>query len=364
MVNGNSRPFTVGFISSPHPHARLHVKTLDVLPQVEAVHVCGLEGEDVEGLRAQAPGKVKSTGCDLAEILAMDEIDALIVCVRNDLSPAVLEAAVEAGKPVLFEKPGALTAPALQAVAEKAQAKKLTMGVMLQWRGHPICQEVRNANLGGALGRIMTVESRIVTSQVRYRDPKHWLFNKAHAGSGILSWLACHHIDTLCYLMGDRVAEVSAMVGQQNVESIDVEDTAFLSLRFASGAMGTVHAGYHLVGSKAGYSGAAYDTFLALRGTDGYVRMPLSDEKAYMLSSIAPGWAAGGKRERSFTFPDSPAYGGVAGEDFVMDFLNAAREGRPALAPIEGMVHVLEVIDAALESSKTGRVVTIGAGPR
>ena len=39
-----------------------------------------------------------------------DAVDALVVCVRNDLCPALLEAAVEAGLPVIFEKPGALRA--------------------------------------------------------------------------------------------------------------------------------------------------------------------------------------------------------------------------------------------------------------
>ena len=48
----------------------------------------------------------------------------------------------------------------------------------------------------------MAVEARMVTSQVRYRDPAHWLFQRATAGSGILSWLACHYLDLLCYLLG------------------------------------------------------------------------------------------------------------------------------------------------------------------
>jgi predicted dehydrogenase len=355
-VERSPSPFTVGFVASPHPHAAGHVKTLDVLPEVEAVHLCGVAGADLESIGGGS-AKIASKGESVDALLARPDLDALIVCVRNDLCPGVLEAAVAAGKPVLFEKPGALRAGDLRRIAVLAQERGLTMGTFLNWRGHPIIQEVRDAIRGGALGRIMAVEARMVTSQVRYRDPAHWLFQRDTAGSGILSWLGCHYLDLLCYLLGDRVSDVTALVGQQNPERIEVEDTACVALRFAGGVLGTLHTGYLLVGSRAGYQSAAYDTFIGLRGTEGYVRLPLSEGTAYTLVSEAPGWAAGGRRQRSFDLPSSPAYGGAAGEAFVRGFLQAARAGEPALSPIGAAAHVLEIVEAALESSASGRTV-------
>lgn len=352
-------PFQVGVVVSPHPHARLHLHTLEALPEVAAIHLCCLAGEDATALVAGV-SKVASTTGDLAALLARADVEALVVCVRNDLCPGVLEAAVAAGKPALFEKPGALRATALQRVAALAQERRLTLGGMLQWRGHPIIQEVRQATLAGALGTVMAVEARMVTSQVRYRDPSHWLFQRATAGSGILSWLGIHYLDVLCFLLDDTVAEVTAIVGKRNPESIDVEDTACLALRFAGGALGTFHAGYELVGSPSGYVGPSYDTFLALRGTQGYARLPLSEGNVYTLGSEAPGWAAGGRRERRFEFPPSPAYGGHAGAQFVAQFLEAARVGAPALCPIEAVIHAVQVIEAALQSSTTGRTTQVG----
>lgn len=352
------RPFQVGLIASPHPHTILHLGTLEALPEVVAIHVCGLAGEDVATLAA-GRGKVVSTTSDLATLLARPEVDAMMVCVRNDLCPGVLEATLAAGKPALFEKPGALRATDLQPIAALAQARHLTLGAFLQWRGHPIIQEVRQATLAGALGRVMAVEGRMVTSQVRYRDPAHWLFQHATAGSGILSWLGIHYLDALCFLLDDTVAEVTAFVSKQNPEPIDVEDTACLALRLAGGSIGTFHAGYELVGGPAGYVGPSYDTFLALRGTLGYARLPLSDGNAYTLLSEAPGWAAGGRREHRFEFSPSPAYGGLAGAEFVIQFLEAARAGQPALCPVEAVIHILNVIEAALQSSATGRAVRV-----
>lgn len=233
---------------------------------------------------------------------------------------------------------------------------------MFQNRGLPTVREARQARRDGALGRVMAVEARMVTSQVRYRNPSHWLFRQATAGSGILSWLGCHYIDMLCFLLDDRIVEVTAMVGRQSPEEIEVEDTACLAMRFSSGVLGTLHAGYHLAGSRPGYSGGAYDSFIALRGTDGYVRLPMSEGSRYTLFSIAPGWAAGGRRERAFDLPESPAYGGRAGEEFVTSFLRATRTGEPPPCTIDDAVHVLDVVEAALESSATGRAVRLSAG--
>ena len=43
-------PSKWGVISSPHPHAPMHVKTLEVLPEVTAIHLCGVADEDTDAL--------------------------------------------------------------------------------------------------------------------------------------------------------------------------------------------------------------------------------------------------------------------------------------------------------------------------
>ena len=50
----------------------------------------------------------------------------------------------------------------------------------------------------GAFGDLWAVESRVLTSQLRYRRPDtSYLFKQRYAGSGILSWLGCHILDLL-----------------------------------------------------------------------------------------------------------------------------------------------------------------------
>lgn len=358
MPSTDFESFVVGFVSSGNPHSRMHLRTLEVLPEVGSIHLCGLEGEDIAALTSES-SKIVSVTDSLEDLLSAD-VDALLISTRNDQCEVILDAAIESEKPAIFEKPGALTAARMRKIAEAAREKNLTMGTMLNWRNNPMILDAKQALDGGALGEVMAVEARVVTSQVGYRDPNHWLFDKGKAGSGILSWLGCHHIDLLSFLLDDRIESVAAMVGTKNPYPINVEDTAGLVFRFSRGVIGTLHAGYHLVGSTSGYSGAAYDSFLAIRGTEGSIRMPMSESDGYTLTSIAERWASDGAQNRTFVGSDSPAYGGVAGEEFVRQFLIASSRGTPALAPIESIAHVLEVIEAAIVSSETGRTVDVG----
>lgn len=355
----DSKTFVVGVVSSPHPHAPMHIMTLDTLQEVKDIHLCGIEGEDLEAMKSQSH-KVRSYSTELNDLLKLSDLDALLVSVRNDLCTGVLSAAVEAGIPVLFEKPGATQASNLREISDKAKSKKITMGAMYTNRWSPQIKDVRRIIKGAWLGKIMAVESRMVTSQIRYRDPRHWLFSQKYAGSGILSWLACHHIDALCYLLNEHIVEVSAMVANNNPEKVSVEDTAMVAFKFESGVLGTMHAGYHLAGSMAGYTGGAYDTFIGIRGVDGYVRIPRADDDGFTVYSEVDGWEPDGIFKTRYPNTSSPAYGGKAGEKFVLDFLKASRTGRPAPAPIDDAVHVMDVIEAILKSSTTGNAVQVG----
>jgi predicted dehydrogenase len=208
----------------------------------------------------------------------------------------------------------------------------------------------------GVFGRLMAVEARLVTSQVRFRDPTHWLFTRDRGGGGILHWLGCHFLDLLRYVLQDEVREVAAMTATLNGFPIEVEDTAALVLRWESGAVGTFAAGYHLPRSVAGYSGATYDNLIAARGEAGrFEWRPTRDREILTVESIHPDWATAPERELRFDLEPSQAYGGAYGLEFLHRFLDDARSGRPQLAGAGDALAVLQIIEAAYRSAQTGR---------
>src|SRR5205823_5227549 len=113
----------------------------------------------------------------------------------------------------------------------------VTLGVHYPWRAHPISRDVRGMLAAALFGTPVAVEARMVTSQPRFRDPGHWLFNSAAAGGGVLAWLGCHVLDLLRYLLQDEVVEVSSLTASLCEPGLGVEDSAALSLRFGNGAL-------------------------------------------------------------------------------------------------------------------------------
>lgn len=347
----------IAFVFSTHPHIPHHTGTLALLDEVDTIHLCPIDSADPAPAAGALGSKARVTPLD--DLLKDSKVESILLCARNDQTPDLLRRMVDAQKPVLFEKPGALHAADLRQIADLAHKHNVTLGSILPWRYHPVCQQLHSLLRDGTLGDLLAVEARMVTSQVRYRDPNHWLFNPA-TGGGILSWLGIHYLDLLYFLLGRRVTRVTALAGHRNPERVKVEDAAMVALEYEGGVLGTFYAGYLLPGSAAGYSGASYDNYLALRGYDGYTTYRITaTPDTYTLLSIAPGHETKGQEERRVELPSSTAYSGAHGLTFVRDFMEAARTHRPAPCPIDDLVHSLDVIEAALKASATGQTQAV-----
>jgi len=352
----------VGLIGLTHPHSRMHLKTLSLMEDVGSVLLWDEDGEALAKVKAEMGEKVEGVYTDLDGMLSRDDMPVVLVVMPNDLSPECAIKAVRAGKHILCEKPVATKSADLVKVIKEAEKAKVVMSVSLPWRFHPISKEVRKLIADGILGRVMNLEARMITSQVRLRNPKMWLFKKARSGGGILSWLGCHWFDLIRFLLQDEVESVSAMVATLSGEDIDVEDTASLVMKFKKGAIGSMSAGYLLPQSIPGYSGAAYDTYLAIKGDRGNISWsPMAQDKVLRVESVSPGWASASYREFRYALPPSDAYAGVHGIEFVRAFFKAALDGGEPPNTGYDALRVLQIVEAAYESSDTGRAVKLPA---
>jgi len=93
----------------------------------------------------------------------------------------------------------------------------------------------------GRLGRLISSEAIFTTSSVAVRDPKNAIFSRDLMGGGVLHWLGVHDLDVLLWLSGEPIVELQAMAGTVAGEGIDVEDVISISVRYRSGAIGTIH---------------------------------------------------------------------------------------------------------------------------
>lgn len=349
----------VAMIGLTHPHSDMYLETLDQLDEVTSVslhdHDDAVRHEVVACCR-----KAVGVYTSLDSLLARADITHALVAVRNDQSVATLVRLIGAGKHVFVEKPTARTAAEFEEVIAALMRAPVAFGVAYMSRWHPAIQQMRELYQGQAIGRLTSVELRMVTTQVGFRNPRHWLFQREIAGGGILSWLGCHMLDLLRYVTGEEVASVAAQLATTSNEDITVEDTAAVSFRLSGGAIGSLHAGYLLASGAAGYRVARFDRAVHLRGTQGAITYRF--DEPLILESIAPKWRSASSRTFDFTLSSTPGYGGTHGVDFVRAFLSAAPRDPTPAGPVDAL-RVLEILDAIYEADRSRTTVDVAHRP-
>ena len=343
-------------IGGGHPHSKAHLRTLQQLPEVESI----LLVDPDEAVRASYADEKKVVRAVETLDEALDgDVTHVFVCTRNDEAPDVIARCARAGRHIVAEKPLAVSEAAFEPARRAIEETGVAFTVMYQSRQHPIALAARRVIAEGVLGTPIAAEARMVTSQVRYRNPQHWLFDRALAGGGILSWLGCHYLDLLVYLLDDEYASVAANVGTLTEETIDVEDVAMLSLRFRGGAIASMTAGYLLALSPSGYMRGAYDTYIGIYGTHGRLWWDPVGDTTLHVESAEERWAPAPRRDAVFEIAQSPAYGGIYGEEFLRRFLRASEgDGAPPCGLRDG-IRILRVLDAAYRSAAEGVRVPI-----
>jgi len=350
----------VGVIGLTHPHSSAHLRTFQYLDEVEAIAVCDASAEARERVRSEVP-KVDAAYAAIDDLLARDDIPVVAVVLPNDVTPGVAARCAEAGKHVLCETPCARSAAEVLPVTDALQRQSRLFCVYYVWRANPAILEMRRLVQAGAVGRLTSVELRMVTTQVGLRDPSHWLFRRDVAGGGILSWLGCHWLDLLRFLTGREVVRVAAMVDTISGEGIDVEDVASVAMQLEGGAVASRYAGYLLPSGRPGYENPGYDMGLILRGTEGTISHPgYGSEQALTVESVAAEWQTAPLRMTRFSLPEVPAYGGAHGAAFVRRFLRAAVAGEgTSPAPAADAMGVLRLLDAIYLSAAEERTVRL-----
>jgi predicted dehydrogenase len=150
--------------------------------------------------------KVPHHFTDLAPMLEMPELDAVVIGCPNDLHCQMTERAAAAGKHVICEKPLAPTlAEADRIIAACAQA-----GVKLMY-AEELCfcpKYVRLKQLvdSGALGRLYLIK------QSEKHDGPHsaWFYDVARSGGGVAMDMGCHAVEFFRWMLGKPSAPVSA----------------------------------------------------------------------------------------------------------------------------------------------------------
>lgn len=333
-----------------HPHSLPHLRTLAQTPEIDAILLWDEDEQALAVEEVRATEKVSAASTDLSRLLAEHPIDFALVAVRNDRMPEVCMRIAGAGVHLLVEKPIGNSPAAVEEVITAADRAGVRLGVCYTNRCHPLVEEAKRAVEAGLLGPLMTLHMQLLTTQPRFRNPAHWLFRREYAGGGMLPWLGCHYLDMMRFITGDEIVAVSAHWATRSGAAIDVEDVAVLSLTFASGAVGSLHVGYVLALSGAGYENRqGYATHAEFCGQTG--RLGWNGSTVFppllRIESAHPDWAAAPRREFHADLAPSTAYAGAHGLTFLRRFIRAIQDGSPLPATGEDALAVARVVEMA-----------------
>jgi predicted dehydrogenase len=197
---------------------------------------------DLERARALASGH---EGCvtagGVAEVAGRSDVDIVLVCTpHHALAPAAL-AAIEAGKHVLVEKPGARTRAELEPLLRAAERRRVTVRVGYNHRFHPAVQQARALLREGAVGELITIRARYGHGG-RLGYEQEWRADPAQSGGGELMDQGVHLLDLARWFGGPlrvRSAHLPALFWDA-----PVEDNAFLALEGGGGLTAWLHASW------------------------------------------------------------------------------------------------------------------------
>jgi UDP-N-acetyl-2-amino-2-deoxyglucuronate dehydrogenase len=297
----------------------------------------------------RAPEVAAGYGCaaltSIADLVGRSDVDIVSVCVPSGLHADAAVAALDAGKHVIIEKPIDITLDAADRIIAAEQRSGRRVTVISQRRFQPGPMLMHDLVTSGELGRVTSglSESTFWRSQ-GYYDSGEWRGTWALDGGGALMNQGVHAADLLVWLLGEPV-EVIALADTLAHERVEVEDTLSATVRFDTGALGTITA------TTASYPGRTVR--ILVNGDQGSALM--ENERLEFLHTAA---RAGDGDEPNHALAE-PAAGTALGLHAAhtaqyTDFLAALREDRaPRVTTADGR-RVLALILAIYESARTG----------
>ncbi len=272
---------------------------IDLHPHLETVAVCdqalGGDGVFEDGVSHHAHYKA----------LLEEDLDALFVCLTNDINPEATIAGLEKGLHVFCEKPpGRNVADIERVIACEKEHPHLKLKYGFNHRYHDSVRAALAIQRSGELGRVINMRGVYGKSQfISYGQPSNWRVERDIAGGGILLDQGIHMVD-LMRLFGGEFADVYSFV-TNDFWNYDVEDNAYAMMRGETGVVAMLH-------STATQWRHRFNLDITLEKGSLILDGILSGSKSYGAETLTIAWAAkddkGDPIERVTSYENDPSW--------------------------------------------------------
>jgi predicted dehydrogenase len=175
---------------------------------------------------------------DYRQMLEVEELDAVDICLPHHLHRDAIVAAAEAGKHILCEKPLCLTAAEAADVRAAVSAAGVTLMCAHNQLFLPAVAKAKELLEAGTIGTVYEV--RTTDSFYNDFDPSTmgWRASAATSGGGELIDTGYHPTYLLLHLAGGKPVEATAMLSTHRLKFMEGEDSAQVLVRFDNGVVG------------------------------------------------------------------------------------------------------------------------------
>lgn len=337
-----------------------------------------------------APGiPVRHTFCDVTEDLAKEgasrygfnqytsdwrklvddpDIDIVDISTPNNLHCEIAVRAALAGKHILCEKPIATSTGDALKMVEAVEKTGVVNQLAFNYRRLPAVVLAKKFIDEGAIGDILTYRGAYLSGGDT-SSPMGWRQMRDIAGYGVLGDIGTHSLDLARYLCGEIKAVQASLKtfvprrplkpGDPELHDVENDDEAAISMRFASGAIGTIEASNNSWGRN------NYIAF-ELYGTKGAIKFEYDhrDELQVFFSSdpsdrqgfrtIATGGPAHPYGEGMWPIDGIGIGYGELKIIECYDFIKSIAQNTPAVPDFYQGYLISRICDAVAESSASG----------
>ena len=177
------------------------VRSISNRNDVEKVFLSDPSRYNVEMVRGFLGDKLKSVYDSPEALFRENEVEIAIVDTAPIRTPDMIQASLEAGVPIIVEKPAATSPEDYAPLVELADSKGLLMAISLI--EPPPVREATKMVAEGQLGRIYNIRYLLSDHQRwRIRDQMGWVYSKKEAGGGMLGHEFCHILHCMPRMLG------------------------------------------------------------------------------------------------------------------------------------------------------------------
>ena len=274
------------------------------------------------------------------EIIADDAIDAVLIATSTDTHSDLIEAATQAGKAVMCEKPVDLSLERARACLEAVSATGRPVMIGFNRRFDPSFAAIRDSLAAGQIGK---AELLSVTSFDPAPPPVEYI----KVSGGMFRDMMIHDFDMTNFIMGETPVSISAsgacLVDPEIGRAGDI-DTAVVTLSYADGKLAVIKNS-----RRAAYG---YDQRLELLGADGLLQAQNMLENT-VVKSTGQG-VISAKPTYFFIERYMPAYKAEWAA-----FVAAVQEGDDMPVSLQDGVQALAMAEAAQRSFDSSRPVRL-----